>query len=254
MGGLAAGAPAGGGVTPKEGMKAAPPHRRATLVASAAMPRRTVAAFLLLTTAWGCATVSESDGVIDNLDAAANDLGKPFDAPADVASDEADDAAVDAPADVADDRAADVPIDRGVDVGVDRPDVVDLGPGVECEGTSTRACYTGTPATRMVGLCFDGFQRCAGGRWAGACNGQILPAVEACNGIDDDCDMAVDNIPPASCYTGPPGTQGVGICRAGTYRCEGDRPICSQVVPQAAEMCGNRLDDNCNGRTDEDCP
>ncbi len=216
------------------------------------MARRTLAAPLLLTVVLGCATVSEGDGRLDDVDASVNDLGEPDDA-ADAG--EKDDAT--ALLDVADDEVAvvDVAPDRGADLGVDRPDVVDLGAGVECEAASTRPCYTGSPATRMVGLCFDGFQRCAGGRWATTCNGEILPAVEACNGIDDDCDTAVDNIATAPCYTGAPGTQGVGPCRAGTYRCEGSTRACSgQVVPQSRELCTNRLDDNCNGMTDEGCP
>ncbi len=217
------------------------------------MACRTVVAPLLLTIVLGCATVSEGDGRLDD-DASVNDLGKPGDA-----SDGGDEDARDATVDLLDasrDEAAtsDVVADRGADVGVDRPDVVDLGAGVECEMGSTRACYTGNPATRMVGLCFDGFQRCASGLWATTCNGQILPAVETCNGIDDDCDTAVDNIATAPCYTGAPGTQGVGPCRAGTYRCEGNARACSgQVVPQAREMCGNGMDDNCNGMADEGC-
>jgi len=212
------------------------------------MARRSVAAPLLLTVVLGCATVSEGDGRLDDVDASANDLGKPDDA-MDAGGVDAVDVAGDVPV------TADVALDRGTDLGVDRPDVVDLGAGVECEMASTRPCYTGSPTTRMVGLCFDGFQRCGGGRWATTCNGEILPAVEMCNGIDDDCDTAVDNIATAPCYTGAPGTQGVGPCRAGTYRCEGDTRACAgQVVPQSREMCGNRLDDNCNGMTDEGCP
>ncbi len=144
--------------------------------------------------------------------------------------------------------------DGTTDLGTDRPDAVDLGTGAECEAAATRACYTGNPSTRMVGLCTDGFQRCVGGRWATACNGEIVPAVETCNGIDDDCDRAVDNIATSPCYTGAPGTQGVGLCRAGTYRCVGSTRACAgQVVPHSSEVCGNRVDDNCNGMTDEGC-
>ncbi len=215
------------------------------------MACRIVAAPLLLTVVLGCATVSEGDGRLDDVDASANDLGKPDDA-LDAGGADVRDVTAE-PMDVPGDEVA--VADVNADRGVDSPDVVDLGAGVECEMGSTRACYTGNPGTRMVGLCFDGFQRCASGRWATTCNGEILPAVETCNGIDDDCDTAVDNIATAPCYTGAPGTQGVGICRAGTYRCVGSTRGCSdQVVPQLMEACGNRLDDNCNGMTDEGCP
>ncbi len=57
-----------------------------------------------------------------------------------------------------------------------------------------------------------------------------------------------------SCYTGPDGTQGVGVCAAGTHTC-GDNgswgPCIGEVLP-GNEDCGNGDDDNCNGEIDED--
>src|SRR5690606_23918249 len=68
------------------------------------------------------------------------------------------------------------------------------------EGLS-RACYTGTSSTRGVGACRDGTQVCAGGAY-GVCAGQVLPSPETtCVGIDEDCDMAVDEDIVRSCYT-----------------------------------------------------
>jgi hypothetical protein len=58
------------------------------------------------------------------------------------------------------------------------------------------------------------------------------------------------------CYTGPFGTEDVGICQAGTERCIGGTWTgeCSrQTLPEAAEICENDLDDNCNGQVDEEC-
>jgi hypothetical protein len=54
-----------------------------------------------------------------------------------------------------------------------------------------------------------------------------------------------------SCYTGPTGTQGVGICKAGTQTCrDGFWSACrGQVLPQTEVQNGE--DDNCNGKVDE---
>lgn len=52
------------------------------------------------------------------------------------------------------------------------------------------------------------------------------------------------------CYTGPRGTQGVGICVAGMQSCNaqgtGFGPCAGEVTP-AAEVCGNAVDEDCNG-------
>jgi hypothetical protein len=55
-----------------------------------------------------------------------------------------------------------------------------------------------------------------------------------------------------SCYTGPQGTEGVGICKTGTQACRGDVwSLCvGQVLPQPE--VANREDDNCNGKIDYD--
>jgi hypothetical protein len=57
-----------------------------------------------------------------------------------------------------------------------------------------------------------------------------------------------------ACYYGPPGTAGVGICKNGTQTCgSGGWEAClGQVMPAIAEICGNGLDDDCDGQTDED--
>jgi hypothetical protein len=90
------------------------------------------------------------------------------------------------------------------------------------------------------------------------------------NNIDDNCNSEVDegcaedacHHPKArkSCYTGPKGTEGVGICRAGRRTCQEDTGAggvkiyrwsnCVGETQPATEIC-NGLDDDCNGQTDE---
>ncbi|HEY7724328.1 MAG TPA: MopE-related protein, partial [Anaeromyxobacteraceae bacterium] len=70
--------------------------------------------------------------------------------------------------------------------------VDDGGACDQCAAGATRPCYTGAPATRGVGVCRDGVESCAAGQWSGSCSGQVIPAQELCNGLDDDCDGAPD--------------------------------------------------------------
>ena len=44
-------------------------------------------------------------------------------------------------------------------------------------------------------------------------------ATEVCDNTDNDCDRSVDEDLTRPCYTGPSGTAGVGVCRAGTSTC-----------------------------------
>jgi hypothetical protein len=56
------------------------------------------------------------------------------------------------------------------------------------------------------------------------------------------------------CYSGAPGTEGVGPCVGGTRTCSdgGTWGSCIGEITPAGEVCGNSVDDNCSGVTDED--
>ncbi|MBP9202443.1 MAG: hypothetical protein KBG28_00575 [Kofleriaceae bacterium] len=79
---------------------------------------------------------------------------------------------------------------------------------------------------------------CAG--LACAVDGSIAPACEP--GVEEPC------------YTGPSGSAGVGVCRAGTRSCDpsGQWRACAGEVVPGPEVCGNGVDDNCSGAVDED--
>ena len=94
------------------------------------------------------------------------------------------------------------------------------------------------------------------------------PSTEICgNGLDDDgngetdegctnCDIGTTR----DCYPGDPAEVGRGECRSGSQSCEvfGEfgawNAECAGAVTPVDEICGDMLDNNCNGETDEGCP
>ncbi|MBL8601249.1 MAG: hypothetical protein JNK72_04945 [Myxococcales bacterium] len=134
-----------------------------------------------------------------------------------------------------------------------------------CTPGTTQGCFPGEAARAMTGLCRRGQQRCEGagefGMWS-ACEGAVVPAADVCNnGLDEDCNGRTDDGPDCcaiagegSCYTGPAGTSGVGICRAGRRVCVAGMPPgpCMNEITPRVESC-NGIDDNCNGTIDEGC-
>ncbi len=95
-------------------------------------------------------------------------------------------------------------------------------------------------------LCRDGGCACEAG--FNDCDGN------AANGCEVRGTCACTPNAVQSCYSGRAETMGVGICRAGTQRCNAEGTAwgnCDGQVTPRIEVCGNGLDDNCNGEVDE---
>jgi hypothetical protein len=140
------------------------------------------------------------------------------------------------------------------------------GEGCNCVPGSQAPCYTGPFGTLNVGECKAGLQTCLpSGQDYGPCEGQVQPGVESCTSPgDEDCDGQANEegaecvcVPGSfqACYTGPAGTEGVGLCKGGIKTCLpsglGYGACEGQSTPQE-ETCDPGLqDEDCDGQVNE---
>ncbi|MDF1563626.1 MAG: MopE-related protein [Deltaproteobacteria bacterium] len=116
--------------------------------------------------------------------------------------------------------------------------VCKVGDGI-CENLGVRVCDTANPGGPTVCSVSPG-----------------SPAIEVCNGLDDDCDGLTDE-GAAWSNKGTPCLDGTGQCQvSGTMICDAGNPggptVCSATAGGGgAEVC-NGLDDDCDGLTDEE--
>ncbi|MBN2526770.1 MAG: SUMF1/EgtB/PvdO family nonheme iron enzyme [Deltaproteobacteria bacterium] len=136
--------------------------------------------------------------------------------------------------------------------------------GNDCYPSGLSGCEedTSSPGSwNCLGLCHIGTVDCIDGSLK--CGGYQDPVTEVCNGLDDNCNDAVDEGVTQSCVpdgwdtndvTDPP----LGECAFGVRQCDGDTESDSDMwgacvggnIPKG-ELC-NGLDDDCDGLNDGD--
>ena len=118
--------------------------------------------------------------------------------------------------------------------------------GFQREGTK---CWAGEGECRS-----EGTYRCSSDQTVSECNAPVIaPSKEICDGKDNDCDGQTDEDDTegtgGECATGQK-----GICAEGTLKCIAGGIQCMPRQTRTVEWCDNKLDDDCDGRTDEkDC-
>ncbi|CAN99522.1 hypothetical protein sce9349 [Sorangium cellulosum So ce56] len=120
--------------------------------------------------------------------------------------------------------------------------------GCPCNDGDEQFCYRGPEDTLGHDPCNYGRQHCNEGRW-GECKDDVLPSLERCDNLDNDCDGVTDDLPGVGlpCETGLSAR-----CSAGTTQCDAeDGSIrCLPKATSDAEQC-NGEDDNCDGQVDD---
>lgn len=113
-------------------------------------------------------------------------------------------------------------------------------------GGGTR-CQTG-----LEGICGHGTEKCIDG--SVQCSQDNHPGSEICDALDNDCDPSTPDGSDETDYGEPCDGADNDLCLEGVWLCIDGLPlVCSDDTESSNEICGNNIDEDCDGELKIDC-
>ncbi|NNF34013.1 MAG: hypothetical protein HKN68_07885, partial [Saprospiraceae bacterium] len=99
-------------------------------------------------------------------------------------------------------------------------------------------------------LCEEGVWACDGANMY--CTDNTGDNPDLCDGVDNDCNPATADGSAEPQYGCPCDGPDTDLCEEGVWACDGANMYCTDNTDDTLEICGNSIDDDCDGEVDEE--